>query len=157
MTDKLENSLVLKELGFDCVWLLKEKLQEVEKIYHAYTLNLTDSNILFVASSNITSSVEEGSLFSNIALYLHSQSINESLRLLLNLDPVKIKETIESSKFDHLFLLCNQLDFLDEEYQLVNKNKVSLSVPLSKMIQNSELKQKLWHDIHVLLNKVNGQ
>ena len=156
MTDKLENSLVLKELGFDFVWLLKEKSQETEKIYHAYTLNLTDSNILFVASSDIASGIEEGILFKSIALYLHSQSINESLKLLLNLDSIKIKKTIESSKFDHLFLLCTQLDFLDEEYQLANRNKVSLSVTLSKMIQNSELKQKLWHDIQVLLNKVNG-
>ena len=156
MTDKLENSLVLKELGFDCVWLLKEKLQEVEKSYHAYTLNLTGCNILFVATSNITSGVEEVSLFKNIALYLHTQSKNESFKLLLNLDTVKIKETIKSSKFDHLLLLCNQLDFLDEEYQLANKNKVFVSEPLSKMIQNSELKQKLWHDIQVLLNKVNG-
>jgi hypothetical protein len=157
LTDKLENSLVLKELGFDSVWLLKEKTQEVEKIYHAYTLNLTDCNILFVASSNITSEVEEGSLFKNIALYLHNQSINETLKLSLSLDRIKIKETIKSSKFDHLFLLCTQLDFLDKEYQLANKNKVFLSVPLSKIIQNSELKQKLWHDIQVLLNKVNEQ
>ena len=156
MTDKLENSLVLKELGFDCVWLLKEKPQEVEKSYHTYTLSLINCNILFVAASNITSRVEEEKLFKNIALYLQSQSTNQSLKLLLNLDPVKIKETVESAKFDHLFLLCNQLDFLDEEHQLANKNKVSLSVPLSKMIQNSELKQKLWHDIQVLLNKVNG-
>ena len=156
MTDKLENSLVLKELGFDFVWLLKEKSQETEKIYHAYTLNLTDSNILFVASSDIASGVEEIRLFKNIALYLHSQSKNESLKLLLNLDTVKIKETIKSSKFDHLLLLCNQLDFLDEEYQLANKNKVFVLASLSKMIQNSELKQKLWHDIQVLLNKVNG-
>ena len=156
MTYKLENSLVLKELGFDYVWLLKEKSQETEKIYHAYTLNLTDSNILFVASSDIASGDEEVSLFKNIALYLHSQSKNESLKLLLNLDTVKIKETIKSSKFDHLLLLCNQLDFLDEEYQLANKNKVFVLASLSKMIQNSELKQKLWHDIQVLLNKVNG-
>ena len=156
MTDKLENSLVLKELGFDFVWLLKEKSQETEKIYHAYTLNLTDSNILFVASSDIASGVEEIRLFKNIALYLHSQSKNESLKLLLNLDTVKIKETIKSSKFDHLLLLCNQLDFLDEEYQLANKNKVFVLASLSKMIQNSELKQKLWHDIQALLNKVNG-
>ena len=156
MTDKLENSLVLKELGFDFVWLLKEKSQETEKIYHAYTLNLTDSNILFVASSDIASGVKEIRLFKNIALYLHSQSKNESLKLLLNLDTVKIKETIKSSKFDHLLLLCNQLDFLDEEYQLANKNKVFVLASLSKMIQNSELKQKLWHDIQVLLNKVNG-
>ena len=78
MTDKLENSLVLKELGFDCVWLLKEKLQEVEKIYHAYTLNLTDSNILFVASTTVSAGSEEVRLFKNIALYLHSQSISES-------------------------------------------------------------------------------
>ena len=156
MTDKLENSLVLKELGFDFVWLLKEKSQEAEKIYHAYTLNLTDRNILFVASSDITSGLEEASLFKNIALYLHAQSINESLKFLLNIDPIKIIETIESSKFDHLFLFCTQLDFLAEEYQLANKNKVSLSVPLSKMIQNPELKQKLWHDIQILLNKVNG-
>ena len=156
MTDKLENSLVLKELGFDFVWLLKEKSQETEKIYHAYTLNLTDSNILFVASSDIASGVEEIRLFKNIALYLHSQSKNESLKLLLNLDTVKIKETIKSSKFDHLLLLCNQLDFLDKEYQLANKNKVFVLASLSKMIQNSELKQKLWHDIQVLLNKVNG-
>jgi len=156
LTDKLENSLVLKELGFDFVWLLKEKSQETEKIYHAYTLNLTDSNILFVASSDIASGVEEIRLFKNIALYLHSQSKNESLKLLLNLDTVKIKETIKSSKFDHLLLLCNQLDFLDEEYQLANKNKVFVLASLSKMIQNSELKQKLWHDIQALLNKVNG-
>jgi len=156
LTDKLENSLVLKELGFDSVWLLKEKSQEADRIYHAYTLNLTDTNILFVASSDITSGLDEGGLFKNIALYLHSQSIDESLKLLLNLDTTKIKETIESSKFDHLFLLCTQLDFFDEEYKLANKNKVSLSVPLSKMIKNSELKQKLWHDIQVLLNKVNG-
>ena len=156
MTDKLGNSLVLKELGFNSIWLLKGKVQEVEKIYHSYILNLTGANILFVASSNISSGTEEVSLFKNIALYLQSQSTNQSLKLLLNLDPVKIKETVESAKFDHLFLLCNQLDFLDEEHQLANKNKVSLSVPLSKMIQNSELKQKLWHDIQVLLNKVNG-
>ena len=155
MTEKLENSLVLKELGFDSVWLLKEKFQDGKKIYHAYNLNLTGCNILFVACSDITSGVKEVSLFKNIALYLHAQSINESLKLMLNIDSAKIIEIIESSKFDHLFLLCTQLDFLDKEYQLVNKNKVSLSVPLSKIIQNSELKQKLWHDIQMLLNKVN--
>ena len=97
MTDKLENSLVLKELGFDFVWLLKEKSQEADRIYHAYTLNLTDSNILFVASSDIASGIKEGILFKSIALYLHSKSINESLKLLLNLDSIKIKKTIESS------------------------------------------------------------
>ena len=156
MTDKLENSLVLKELGFNSIWLLKEKAHEVEKIYHSYILNLTGANILFVASSNISSGTEEVSLFKNIALYLHSQSINESLKFSLSLDSNKIKETIESSTHDHLFLLSNQLDFLSEEYHLLNKNKVSLFEPLSKMIQNPELKQKLWHDIQKLLSRSNG-
>ena len=156
MTYKLENSLVLKELGFNSIWLLKGKVNVVEKIYHTYTLNLTGANILFVASTTVSAGSEEVRLFKNIALYLHSQSISESLKFSLSLDSIKVKETIESIKFDHLFLLCTQLDFLDEEYQLTNKNKVSLSVPLSKIIQNSELKQKLWHDIQVLLNKVNG-
>jgi hypothetical protein len=156
LTDKLENSLVLKELGFNSIWLLKGKVNVVEKIYHTYTLNLTGANILFVASTTVSAGSEEVRLFKNIALYLHSQSISESLKFSLSLDSIKVKETIESIKFDHLFLLCTQLDFLDEEYQLTNKNKVSLSVPLSKIIQNSELKQKLWHDIQVLLNKVNG-
>ena len=156
MTDKLENSLVLKELGFNSIWLLKGKVNVVEKIYHTYTLNLTGANILFVASTTVSAGSEEVRLFKNIALYLHSQSISESLKFSLSLDSIKVKETIESIKFDHLFLLCTQLDFLDEEYQLTNKNKVSLSVPLSKIIQNSELKQKLWHDIQMLLNKVNG-
>ena len=156
MTDKLENSLVLKELGFNSIWLLKGKVNVVEKIYHTYTLNLTGANILFVASTTVSAGSEEVRLFKNIALYLHSQSISESLKFSLSLDSIKVKETIESIKFDHLFLLCTQLDFLDEEYQLTNKNKVSLSVPLSKIIQNSELKQKLWHDIQMLLNKANG-
>jgi hypothetical protein len=156
LTYKLENSLVLKELGFNSIWLLKGKVNVVEKIYHTYTLNLTGANILFVASTTVSAGSEEVRLFKNIALYLHSQSISESLKFSLSLDSIKVKETIESIKFDHLFLLCTQLDFLDEEYQLTNKNKVSLSVPLSKIIQNSELKQKLWHDIQMLLNKVNG-
>jgi hypothetical protein len=156
LTDKLENSLVLKELGFNSIWLLKRKVHKVEKIFHSYILNLTGANILFVASSNISAGAEEVSLFKNIALYLHSQSVNESLKFSLSLDSNKIKETIESTKFDHLFLFCTQVDFLDEEYQLKNKNKVSLSEPLSKIIQNSELKQKLWHDIQMLLNKANG-
>ena len=58
---------------------------------------------------------------------------------------------------EHLFLLSNKLDFLGEEYQLANENKVSLSVSLSKMIENPESKQELWHDIQKLLNRVNGK
>ena len=156
MSDRLENSLVLKELGFDSIWLLKENPPEAKKTYHTYILNLNDYIVLFVASSNIKSRKEEQNLFNNIALYLQSQSINESLKVLLNQDDIKIKEIIESYKYDHLFLLSNQLNFLGEEYQLLNKNKVSLSEPLSKMIRNPELKQKLWHDIQKLLNRSNG-
>jgi len=156
LSDRLENSLVLKELGFDSIWLLKENPPEAKKTYHTYILNLNDYIVLFVASSNIKSRKEEQNLFNNIALYLQSQSINESLKVLLNQDDIKIKEIIESYKYDHLFLLSNQLNFLGEEYQLLNKNKVSLSEPLSKMIRNPELKQKLWHDIQKLLNRSNG-
>ena len=156
MSDRFENSLVLKELGFDSIWLLKENPPEAEKTYHTYILNLNDYIVLFVASSNIKSRKEEQNLFNNIALYLQSQSINESLKVLLNQDDIKIKEIIESYKYDHLFLLSNQLNFLGEEYQLLNKNKVSLFEPLSKIIRNPELKQKLWHDIQKLLNRSNG-
>ena len=156
MSDRLENSLVLKELGLDPVWLLKENPPEVEKTYHTYTLNLNNYSVLFIASSNIKPGMEEQKLFNNIALYLQTQSINGSLKVLLNLNDIKIKETIESSTHDHLFLLSNQLDFLSEEYHLLNKNKVSLFEPLSKMIQNPELKQKLWHDIQKLLSRSNG-
>jgi DNA polymerase III psi subunit len=156
LTDRLENSLVLKELGFNSIWLLK-KSKEEKYIYFAYTLNLNDCIILFVANANINSKVEGESLFKNIALYLQTQSTSQSLELSLSLDDIKIKEIIESSKCEHLFLLSNKLDFLGEEYQLANENKVSLSVSLSKMIENPESKQELWHDIQKLLNRVNGK
>ena len=90
MSDRLENSLVLKELGFDSIWLLKENPPEAKKTYHTYILNLNDYIVLFVASSNIKSRKEVQNLFNNIALYLQSQSINESLKVLLNQDDIKI-------------------------------------------------------------------
>ena len=80
MTDRLENSLVLKELGFNSIWLLK-KSKEEKYIYFAYTLNLNDCIILFVANANINSKVEGESLFKNIALYLQTQSTSQSLEL----------------------------------------------------------------------------
>ena len=152
MTNRLESSMILEELGFEPMWLLKQKAIKPKKIYHSYTLNLTRSRILFIGESTLTLPDNELDLFKNIALYLHGQSINESLRLSLSLDYIKMKDVQESLEYDYLFALGRESEFLDK----INNENVFVSSSLEEMLNNSESKKKLWQDIQQLLTKITG-
>lgn len=144
--------MILEELGFEPMWLLKKKAIKPKKIYHSYTLNLARSRILFIGESTLTLPDNELDLFKNIALYLHGQSINESLRLSLSLDYIKMKDVQESLEYDYLFVLGRESEFLDK----INNENVFVSSSLEEMLNNSESKKKLWQDIQQLLTKITG-